>query len=1352
MNAVVNFPLMAPWMRAAIGRMPFAFWLFSLLACWLGTGVLHADKKDATHRPPWVRVDGTYEAAFGFTGSLEEQGWRLLAWDALKPRLAQAEKGGPVLFGSGAGVWDDRFSLPGLDGVVYAVVTAGTNVYVGGAFTSAGGVATKNLARWDGALWHAVGGGVEGTVRALAVDGTSLWVGGDFTKAGGQTANGLAKWVEANRQWTVPDAGIAGGVRTILILSGVPYVGGEFDKGIVRQDADGWAAPGDGVDGAVFALAVNGSDIVVGGAFANAGGSPANNIARLQDTNWLTMGNGVDGPIHTLAVKATNALYAGGAFGNSGPDPMPCLARWNGKAWEAVSGANTVVQFTSVEALQVKGGDLFVGGDFDAARGGFGNHVLKYDGTNWATLVGGVDGNVLALATNSAGLFVGGAFQQAGGAVARGFAFWSEGGELLKLGSGLNGYVNAVFVANDQEIYVAGEFTKAGASNVSRIARWDGTNWFPLADGLGGTINALVSDGVELYAGGTFTNVGGVAATNIARWNGASWAPVGDGFNGPVQALAVVTGQLVAGGSFTQAGEVSANHVARWNGSAWSALGDGLDGPVQSLVVRVTDILAGGNFLNAGSTPVRHVAKWDGRKWVAMGEGVDGPVSAMTLLANGDVVVGGRFSEAGTIRGANNLARWDGAHWSILGIGVNGPVRSLQTVGGEVYAGGSFNNAGGLPVRNVARWIEANQAWALLLNLTNNGVDGNVFAIASTRSYVYLGGIFTATNGVTNMARIQRSGWLTFGNGVSDRVRALAADGTDIYAGGAFTFAGGVLANNVARWDGTHWSALGSGVSGAVSALAMGSDGLLYVGGTFTNAGGLTAYRIARWDGFRWSTLGIGLDGPVLALAAAGTNLYAAGEFTRAGGFGASRVARWDGARWSALSTGCNDRVRALAVGSDGNLYAGGDFTEAGGVPARRVACWDGTRWTALGTGGTNGFDDAVLALAATADGVYAGGRFTTAGGRTNIQAVAFWDGASWMALGQGLGSSAGSPVVQALAVTPGGGLQAGGSFSTAGGASVNALARWNRTSWSGMDKGLSDQVTAMVMRGRDLFVGGDFMLAGTLAAVHFCRWSYLTEAPSIYFTSPEVGAVFVAPAAITLGVDAFDLDGAVRKVDFLSGTNVLATVTNAPFTTLWTNVLPGIYSLTARATDNDGLVTTTSALLAVVNTNRPPFISWLSPTNGTVMRAPAHVRLQSDARDADGRIVRVDYLAGTNRVGSAVVAPFDLVWSNTPPGVYQLKARAFDNSGASNETAAVRLEVLAPVPPVLEQVTLSTNGLELAVRAPEGRWMVLEASTNLVEWVPLSTNTTSGELLRWVDPDVNTIPYRFYRAVDTPR
>src|SRR5689334_18035381 len=67
--------------------------------------------------------------------------------------------------------------------------------------------------------------------------------------------------------------------------------------------------------------------------------------------------------------------------------------------------------------------------------------------------------------------------------------------------------------------------------------------------------------------------------------------------------------------------------------------------------------------------------------------------------------------------------------------------------------------------------------------------------------------------------------------GTMVRTLAVFDDGTGpaLYAGGSFKTMGGIVVNNIARWDGGHWSALGAGLDGAfgpqVNDLAVYDDG-----------------------------------------------------------------------------------------------------------------------------------------------------------------------------------------------------------------------------------------------------------------------------------------------------------------------------------------------------------------------------------------------------------------------------------------------------------------------------------------------------------------------------------------------
>ena len=110
--------------------------------------------------------------------------------------------------------------------------------------------------------------------------------------------------------------------------------------------------------------------------------------------------------------------------------------------------------------------------------------------------------------------------------------------------------------------------------------------------------------------------------------------------------------------------------------------------------------------------------------------------------------------------------------------------------------------------------------------------------------------------------------------------------------------------------------------------------------------------------------------------------------------------------------------------------------------------------------------------------------------------------------------------------------------------------------------------------------------------------------APTVSLTAPVNGASYVAPASITLTATAADSDGTVSKVEFLQGTTVIATLTSAPYTFSWTDVGAGTYTLTARATDNNNAVTTSSAVLMTVGSSVSSGIDVALQGNGGVATA----------------------------------------------------------------------------------------------------------------------------------------------------
>jgi RHS repeat-associated protein len=184
----------------------------------------------------------------------------------------------------------------------------------------------------------------------------------------------------------------------------------------------------------------------------------------------------------------------------------------------------------------------------------------------------------------------------------------------------------------------------------------------------------------------------------------------------------------------------------------------------------------------------------------------------------------------------------------------------------------------------------------------------------------------------------------------------------------------------------------------------------------------------------------------------------------------------------------------------------------------------------------------------------------------------------------------------------------------------------------------------------------------------------FVDTPPTVTLTSPLANAVFNPPATITLTASAADSDGTVAKVDFYQGATLIGTATAAPYAVTWNNVPAGSYSLTARATDDKGIVTTSPVVPVVVN--MAPSVAITSPAPGASLTAPATVSLAASATDSDGTIARVEFYQGATLVGTATAAPYAVTWNNVPAGNYSLTAKATDNRGTSTTSSPVAITV----------------------------------------------------------------------------
>ncbi len=534
---------------------------------------------------------------------------------------------------------------------------------------------------------------------------------------------------------------------------------------------------------------------------------------------------------------------------------------------------------------------------------------------------------------------------------------------------------------------------------------------------------------------------------------------------------------------FAMPGTASRNFSLRFNGNLLYTAGYGVN----------AGQLDTNTFLNV----------FDGTNWSVLAQvNGDGVVVIYDYAFLGsNVYVGGVFTGVLGVP-AVGLAKWDGRTWSDVG-GFRGAVTSLDTDGTNLYVGGTFTNVGGVFNTNLARWNGAN--WSALGGGVGyyNGLDSYVMAVAWRNGQLYIGGIFTnaGPTPATNFARWDGLSWSQIGGGVGgapgDCVAALQFRGNDVYVGGKFATAGGVPALNIARWNGNAWSALGSGLRGRpnstpVEGLAfLGSD--LYATGNFTNAGGIAAGRVAKWDGSAWSSLG-SINGMGIRAVSNSGSIYICGDFNLASNVIGNHIVRFDGTTWHGVAgkpaQGTHLFTQALSLGAN-SLYLGGFFSAVGATAASGIARWDGKDWHALGSGisgSYNGNSVAVRAIKTRNNEVYAGGGFVTAGGLT-VNNIARWDGFGWSALGYGVDSTVNGIDASDTQV------YVGGSFTNAynspgSGYVVNRIASWDAfNGWLPLGSGLSGTAHAVCVANGTVYAGGSFTNAGGSAANRVARW-----------------------------------------------------------------------------------------------------------------------------------------------------------------------------------------------------------------------------------------------------------------------
>jgi hypothetical protein len=478
-----------------------------------------------------------------------------------------------------------------------------------------------------------------------------------------------------------------------------------------------------------------------------------------------TGNNGANNTVLAIAVDGTD-VYLGGSFGAYRTAVANRLALINSVSgaldttFNPASGGNGVN--SNVRALTLNATHLYVGGDFTTYRTTTVNRVAKVSRSNFAADTtfspssggnGFGSGGVFALGLEGSSLWAGGSFTTYRGAPASFLAQLntSTGAADLDISPATgNVFVNNTVqafdlsrVASNDEVLFGGTFNATRpeviAQNIARITAVGtvDTTFSPQsgANGTNNIVYAMLASGDAVYIGGTFTTYRGAAANRVAKLSlstgslDTTFNPStgGNGVNNEVRALQLSTDDLwlYVGGNFTSYRGAVANRVARVN----AALGsldttfnppsgqNGANNFVYALLLDASDLYIGGNFTTYRGTTVTRMAK----------------------VNSSSGVLNSTFHPVTT--------------------GPNGIVHALRRSGDSIYMAGAFTSHRGAVANRVAKISRIDGSIDLTFNPSSggNGFGSSAFALDLDATHLYIGGQFTTYRGAVanRVARVR---------------------------------------------------------------------------------------------------------------------------------------------------------------------------------------------------------------------------------------------------------------------------------------------------------------------------------------------------------------------------------------------------------------------------------------------------------------------------------------------------------------------------------------------------------------------------------------------------------------------
>jgi hypothetical protein len=452
-----------------------------------------------------------------------------------------------------SGTLDSAFSQgSGVDNAPSSLAVSASSVYVGGIFSQYRGAGISNLIKLDkstGVLDPAFSATAQlnDLVTTLVVSGTNLYVGGDFTTYGTSAANYLAKVDSTtgalDKNFTQstgfdPTAFInLHHVDALSLQDSSLIVGGSFQtyrgapaNHVAKIDVatgapDAVFNAGPGANRTVYSLLIAGDSIFIGSASSTYRDQPYGGLVKVSKTTGLpdTQFNkspGFMGPVEALALSGTS-LYVGGGFASYGSTGIPFLGKL-----DSVNGTldpSFIPQWffgSTVHSVALFGTSLFAGGEFYPSLAKLDANTAAFDPA-YAGIV--TNAFVFSVVTSGSSVYFAGNFQNYNGSAANGLVKANAASGAIDTtftqATGFGGYpsyVNALAVSQNW-LFAGGAFQtyrNAPAASIAKIDLVSGQldTSFSQSSGPSGPIYAITPAASAVWIAGDFVSYrGGLA-------------------------------------------------------------------------------------------------------------------------------------------------------------------------------------------------------------------------------------------------------------------------------------------------------------------------------------------------------------------------------------------------------------------------------------------------------------------------------------------------------------------------------------------------------------------------------------------------------------------------------------------------------------------------------------------------------------------------------------------------------------------------------------------------------------------------------------------------------------------------